>query len=128
MKIPTPSELELLHILWKKREAKVQEINDILNKSKASGYTTTLKLMQLMYQKELVGRRLEGKGHVYFPLVEEGKTKGSLLSRFVESTFGGSSASLVTQLLGNKKVTKKEIEEIRHYLDQLENKKDGPTQ
>lgn len=123
MKAPTPSELEILQTLWNLGEAKVQEINEHLNKSRETGYTTTLKLMQLMHKKQLLGRRQEGKSHVYFPLVKEQATKNSLLSRFVDATFGGSNAGLVMQLLGNKKISKKELQEIRDYLDKIEGEK-----
>ena len=127
MKAPTPSELEILHFLWQQGEARVQEINHALNQNpnqkRLIGYTTTLKLTQLMHEKKLVGRRKEGKSHIYFPLVEEGETKSSLVSRFVDITFGGSSARLVMQLLGNKKISKAEIKEIRDYLNEIEGEK-----
>ena len=123
MKSPTPSELEILHILWELREAKIQEVNEKLNKIKPVGYTTTLKLMQLMHQKELVGRRPDGKSHIYYPLVTADETKSSLLDRFVDATFGGSRTSLMMQLLGNRKVSRDELEKIRDYLDKIEGDK-----
>ncbi|TVZ37312.1 putative transcriptional regulator [Alteromonadaceae bacterium 2753L.S.0a.02] len=123
MKIPTPSELEILEILWRLGEGSAQTVNDVLNEKKPVSYTGTLKLMQLMYQKGLLTRRKEGRSHTYMPTIEESQAKSSLLDRFVETTFGGSAANLVMQLLGNKKVSKKELQNIREYLDNMENKK-----
>ena len=123
MNHPTPAELEILHILWEAGEASTPEVHEKLSLTNDGGYTRTLKFMQLMHEKGLVGRRREGKSHVYFALAKEEETKGSLLDRFINATFGGSKSKLVMQLLGNKKVSKKEIAEIRAYLDDLERKK-----
>jgi BlaI family penicillinase repressor len=117
---PTPSELEILEVLWDLKEATAQDVHERLNKT---SYTGTLKLMQLMHQKGLLDRRREGRSHVYFPLVQENEAKNSLLDRFIDATFGGSASQLVMQLLGNKKVSQKELDNIRAYLDKIEGKR-----
>ena len=123
MSHPTPAELEILQILWQAGEASTPDVHEKLSQTNDGGYTRTLKFMQLMHEKGLLGRRREGKSHVYYPLVKEEDTKGSLLDRFIDATFGGSKSKLVMQLLGNKKVSKKEIAEIRAYLDSIERNK-----
>ncbi|MDQ2076420.1 BlaI/MecI/CopY family transcriptional regulator [Marinimicrobium sp. ABcell2] len=120
MQSPTRSELEILEILWSEGEATAQTVNTRLSAAKPVGYTGTLKLMQLMHQKGLLDRRREGRSHVYVPLISEAEAKSGLLHKFIDATFGGSASRMMMQLLGNKKVSKQELEEIRRYLDQLE--------
>jgi len=117
---PTQAELEILNILWETGENRVQSVHERLNKIRPIGYTTTLKSMQVMAQKGLLDRRLEGRSHVYFPLVQENATKDKLLTRFINSTFRGSNSKLLVQLLGNSQVSKDEIQEIREYLKKIE--------
>jgi len=121
---PTPSELEILQLLWNMGEAKVQSIHDELSKTKQTGYTTTLKIMQLMYEKKILSRRKEGKGHVYFTLVKEEDIQNTLVQQFIQQTFRGSAKKFVMQALGNKKTSKEEIDEIRSFLNELETKQD----
>lgn len=120
---PTPSELEILEILWKEKEATAQFVNDTLNEKKKVSYTGTLKLLQLMHQKGLLARSKEGRSHMYIPVVKESTTKASLLERFIDTTFGGSAGNLMMQLLGNKKVSKTERDTIRKFLDEMEAKR-----
>ncbi len=120
MSTPTPAELEILHVLWQLGEAKVQAVNDTLSEIKPVGYTTTLKTMQIMEQKGLLGRKKDGKSHIYFPQIAQADTQGSMLEKLLQSAFGGSKSQLVMQLLGNKKVSKKELNEIKKFLDSLE--------
>jgi len=117
---PNSSELEILQALWPLGEARVQSINDELCKTKTIGYTTTLKTMQIMEQKGLLGRRKEGKSHIYFPLIAQSVTQNSLLERLLSSAFGGSKSSLVMQLLGGSAVSKQELEEIQTFLKEIE--------
>ena len=117
---PTPAELEILQVLWQLSEAKVQTVNDKLSETKPVGYTTTLKTMQIMEQKGLLGRKKEGKSHIYFPLIAQADTQSSMLDRLLQSAFGGSKSQLVMQLLGNKKISKKELNEIKTFLDSME--------
>lgn len=120
MTTPTPAELEILQVLWFLGEAKVQAVNEQLSELKPVGYTTTLKTMQIMEQKGLLGRRKDGKSHIYFPQIAQADTQSSMLEKLLQSAFGGSKSQLVMQLLGNKKVSKKELNEIKTFLDSLE--------
>src|SRR5664279_1114323 len=101
--VPTRSELEILQVLWKHGPSTVRFINDILNEQKrAVQYTSTLKLMQIMAEKKLLNRDETNMKHIYIAAMEEQKTKGFLLNRFVDSLFNGSASNLMMQLLGNK--------------------------
>jgi len=117
---PTQAELEILNILWDSGEQRVQDIHARLNAIRPIGYTTTLKMMQVMAQKGLLDRRLEGRSHIYSPAIKESATKNKLLRKFIDSTFGGSHSQLVVQVLGNDKVSKEELAEIRQFLSQIE--------
>ena len=118
---PTKSELEILQVLWQYGPSTVRFVNDTLNEQKrAVQYTSTLKLMQIMAEKKMLKRDESNMKHVYIPAMEEQKTKSALLDRFVDSMFNGSASSLMMQLLGNKKTSKKELQEIRDLLNQLD--------
>ena len=120
---PTKSELEILQVLWQFGPSTVRFVNDQLNEQKrAVQYTSTLKLMQIMAEKEMLLTDKSNMKHIYSPAIEEKKTKGFLLEKFVNTMFNGSSSDLMLQLLGNKKTSAAEIEEIRNLLDKLENK------
>ncbi len=116
---PTESELEILTILWDKENATVREVHEELSKNKDSGYTTTLKLLQIMFEKGLVTRDDSNKTHIYQPAVTRQKTQKQFLDKMINSLFAGSSTQLVLQALGNQKATKDELEEIQKYLDNL---------
>ena len=119
---PTKSELEILQILWEFGPSTVRFVNDTLNEQKrAVQYTSTLKLMQIMTEKEMLVSDKTNMKHIYTPAIEEKKTKGFLLDKFVDTLYNGSSSSLMMQLLGNKKTSKKEIDAIRNLLDKLDN-------
>lgn len=118
---PTTAELEILTMLWENEPLTVKEIHEKLTESKDIGYTTALKIMQNMTAKGLLRREPNGKNHLYFSVYKKEETRGKLLDRFVESTFAGSASSLVMQLLGNKKTSSKEIEEIKKIIDKMEN-------
>ena len=116
---PTESELEILTILWDKENATVRDVHEELSKNKDSGYTTTLKLLQIMFEKGLVTRDDSNKTHIYQPAVTRQKTQKQFLDKMINSLFAGSSTQLVLQALGNQKATKVELEEIQKYLDNL---------
>ncbi|MEO6868184.1 MAG: BlaI/MecI/CopY family transcriptional regulator [Ginsengibacter sp.] len=116
---PTESELEILQIIWNREKATVREVHEELIKTKPSGYTTTLKLMQIMHEKGLVTRDERKKTHVYFAAVSRNKTQKFFLDRMISGLFGGSSTQLVLQALGNQKSSKAELEQIRKFLDDL---------
>lgn len=120
---PTDSELEILQILWQLKSATVRDVNEVLskNKGKEVGYTTTLKLMQIMHEKGLAERDVSSRTHVYRPLVSQKDTQVNLVSKIIDTVFNGSPAQLVMQALDSKKSSPKEIELIRKYLEQMQN-------
>jgi len=121
---PTRSELEILQVLWQHGPSTVRFVNDKLNEEKrAVQYTSTLKLMQIMYEKKLLKRDESSMKHVYSPAMEEQRTKSFLLDRFVDSMFNGSASTLMMQLLGNKKTSKEELDAIRELLNKLDKEK-----
>lgn len=119
---PTESELEILQILWEKGNCTVRDVHEILTINKEAGYTTTLKLMQIMHEKGLVKRDTSSKTHLYSALASQQKTQQHLVSKLIDNAFNGSAARLVMQALGNHTSSKDEIEEIKKYLDGLANK------
>ena len=117
---PTDSELEILQILWKNGPNTVKFVNDELNKRKEVGYTTTLKTMQIMFDKKILSREKSGRSHTYKAVSEENETKNQLIDKILDSAFGGSASKLVMQALGNRKTSEKEISEIRELLNKIE--------
>ena len=121
---PTKSELEILQVLWQHGPSTVRFVNDELNNMKREvNYTSTLKLMQIMTEKGILVRDETNMKHVYAPAHPEEKVKGQLLNRFVDSLYNGSASSLMMQLLGDKKPSKKEIDEIRELLNKMDKRK-----
>ncbi len=116
---PTESELEILQVLWSKGLATVREVHEELSKFKDAGYTTTLKLMQIMNEKGLVKRDDSMRTHVYQSAVNKEFTQKHILSKMIDSLFGGSSTQLVIQALGEHKATVEELEKIQVILDKL---------
>jgi predicted transcriptional regulator len=116
---PTESELEILQVLWQKGTASVREVHEELSKTKEAGYTTTLKLMQIMHEKGLVKRDASVKTHIYQPAVSREKTQKHLLGKMIDSLFGGSPTQLVIQALGDHQASPSELEEIQKLLDSL---------
>ncbi|HEY9343449.1 MAG TPA: BlaI/MecI/CopY family transcriptional regulator [Hanamia sp.] len=119
---PTGSELEILQILWEREAATVREVHEELSKTKSSGYTTTLKLMQIMFEKGIVTRDDRAKTHIYKAAVSRKKTQKQFLDKMINGLFAGSSTQLVLQALGNQKASKSELDEIQKYLDDLKNR------
>ena len=116
---PTESELEILRVLWSKESATVREVHEALAASKDVGYTTTLKLMQIMHEKGLVSRDDSSKTHIYKALVSREKTQKHLLGKMIDNLFAGSPAQLVMQALGNHKTSRDELDEIQDLLNTL---------
>ncbi len=117
---PTEAELQILQVLWQHGPSTVRFVNERLNEEKSTGYTTTLKTMQIMFEKKLVSRNEESRKHVYQAGVKEEVVQKQLLDRFLDKTFRGSAMKMVMQALGNRKTSKKELDEIRKLLDKLE--------
>jgi BlaI family transcriptional regulator, penicillinase repressor len=118
---PTEAELEILQVLWERGPCSVREVNDVLSAKRDIGYTTTLKFLQIMHEKGLLEREKDGKGHIYAAIVDRELTQRVLLDRFLESAFSGSAMQLVLQTLGGHKASPAEIDQIRAYLDTIEN-------
>ncbi len=116
---PTEGELEILQILWAKQRATVREVYEELSEYKYSGYTTTLKLMQIMFDKGLVNRDETSRTHVYKAAVTKERTQKQLVGKMVDTLFGGSSTQLVMRALGSQPPSKKDLEEIQKILDNL---------
>jgi BlaI family transcriptional regulator, penicillinase repressor len=116
---PTESELEILQVLWEKGEATVREVHEELAKHKDAGYTTTLKLLQIMFEKKLVTRDDSSKTHIYSPAVSREKTQKQLVGKMINSLFAGSPGQLVMQALGNHQASQEELDEIQKLLDNL---------
>ena len=116
---PTESELEILQVLWRKSIATVRDVHEELSKSKDVGYTTTLKLMQIMHEKGLVKRDESTRTHVYQSAVNRENTQKHMLNKLIDSLFGGSTTQLVLQALGENKATPEEIEKIQNLLNNM---------
>ena len=119
---PTESELEILNILWSKGACTVRDVHEVLEQNKDAGYTTTLKLMQIMHEKNLLTRDASARSHVYSANVSQEKTQGQIVKKLIDNVFNGSAAQLVMQALGNHKTDKNELEAIKMYLKEMENK------
>jgi BlaI family transcriptional regulator, penicillinase repressor len=117
---PTNAELAILSVLWRRGRSTVREVHDVLRGERAEsvGYTTILKLLQIMTEKKLVKRDTRARTHVYSAAVSEATTRGHLLSDLVERAFGGSSLALVLQALSTTRATPAELEQVRRLLDQ----------
>lgn len=120
---PTESELEILAIMWKKKQATVRDVHEELSKNKDAGYTTTLKLMQIMHEKKLLTRDDRSKSHIYAPIVSQENTRKQFLHKMIDNLFGGSSAELVLQALGDSNPSPAELEKIRALIEAMKSKK-----
>ncbi len=120
---PTDSELVILQVLWSDGPSTVRVVNEKLNATskKEIGYTTTLKLMQLMAEKGLVCRDTSSRTHIYAAAYARESVQKNLLRRFVDSTFGGSAAGLVLRALGDRQTSPEEMAEIKRLIETLEN-------
>lgn len=119
---PTDAEMEILQILWEKGSASVRDINDQLNAKRDVGYTTTLKMMQIMHEKGMVQRDTAARSHIYSAIAKENDTKNTLIQDFVEVAFNGSAMSLVMQALGNTASSQSELDELKNLISKLEKK------
>ena len=121
---PTESQLAILQVLWENEPCTVRFVNDKLNAqrtgSKTIGYTTTLKLMQIMTEKGLLNRKVEGRKHTYTSVIKQSETQSVLLDDFLQSTFNGSAMKLVMQALGNHETSKDELDKIKALIQKIE--------
>lgn len=117
---PTESELEILSILWDKENATVREVHEVVSTSKDVGYTTTLKLMQIMNEKGLVTRNESAKTHIYTPSYSKDQAQEVYVGKMIKTLFSGSATELVMQALGNQKPNNDELNEIKKFIESLE--------
>jgi len=117
---PTDGELEILAVLWSRGPATVRDVHEAISRRKATQYTTVLKLMQIMAEKNLVRRDESQRAHVYQPCRSKEWTRRQLAGDLLARAFGGSAASFVMGALAARKASRAELEEIRRLLDEYE--------
>lgn len=120
---PTDAELEILKVLWRRGPSTVREVFDALSEKRGTGYTTVLKLMQIMAEKGLVTRDETARAHLYAAAQEEGETQSRLVGDLVRKAFDGSARNLVLHALSTERASEEELSEIRLMLDELERRK-----
>ncbi|QOY88950.1 BlaI/MecI/CopY family transcriptional regulator [Paludibaculum fermentans] len=114
---PTASELEILGVLWEQGPSTVRQVHEVLDGRKPTGYTTVLKLLQIMSEKGLVAREESARAHVYRAAAAREETQGQLVGDLVDRAFGGSAAELVMRALSTRPASQEELDEIRRMLD-----------
>lgn len=117
---PTQSELAILGVLWSRGPSTVRDVHDVLGRAREAGYTTVLKLMQIMTDKGLVRRDERQRTHVYSAALERSQVQRALLADLLERAFDNSAGALVMQALSTRRASSAEIARIRHMLDELE--------
>jgi BlaI family transcriptional regulator, penicillinase repressor len=117
---PTEKELEILQIIWEKGSVAVKDVHEALGGEEENGYTTILKMMQIMHEKGLVTRQKSGKLHLYCAVSSRENTRQQILDKMIDTVFQGSAMKLVMSALGNKKSSPEELLEIKKYLEKLE--------
>lgn len=117
---PTAAELEILRVLWEHGPSTVREVCDVVSQSKPTGYTTVLKLLQIMTAKGMVVRDENERAHVYQAVQAAESTKSQLVSDLLQRAFSGSASQLMMHALAGKKTPPQEIDEIRRLLDAYE--------
>jgi len=120
---PTDAELAILRVLWERGPSSVRDVHDALSSEQTTGYTTVLKLLQIMTEKGLVVRDETQRAHIYEARYSEQRTQRQLLTDLMERAFGGSPAKLVMQALASKRTSVEELDAIREILDRMEGEK-----
>lgn len=122
IKQPTNAELMILQVLWNRGSGTVREVFNELKESRDTGYTTVLKLMQIMTEKNLLRCDKKVRPQVYRPAQSQSRTQRQLIASLMEKAFNGSPGNLVVQALSSKKASPEERRRIRELLDKLEGK------
>jgi BlaI family transcriptional regulator, penicillinase repressor len=117
---PTPAELEILRVLWRIGPATVRDVQDAIPAARRSGYTTVLKLLQIMTEKGLVAREPQGRAHLYRAIPSESQARRQIVGDMLDRVFGGAAEQLVMHALTARKASPEELAEIRKLLDRLE--------
>jgi BlaI family transcriptional regulator, penicillinase repressor len=123
---PTDAELAILRVLWDRGSSTVRQVHEVLTESRETGYTTTLKLMQIMAEKGLVVRDESARTHIYAARLSQDQTQRQLVLDLVDRAFGGSAAALVMQALSAQPTTSEELEEIRRLIRDHDRSSDDP--
>lgn len=121
--VPTDAELEILQVLYEHGPQTVRFVNDEINKSREVGYTTTLKFMQMMLEKNILHRDIIDRIHIYQPLISENQTQKTVVNDLLHRAFRGSATNLVMNLLGNENTSQQELDEIKLLIKNIESKK-----
>ena len=116
-----------MQILWEYGPLTVRQVNDKLNEHRNVGYTTTLKIMQIMAEKKLLSRDTAKRSHVYSPILPPDEVKSNILDHVLKTVFKGSRSSLVVQALGDHQVSVEELDEIKKAIEEMEEKSNGPV-
>lgn len=116
---PTESEMEVLQIMWDKEPCTVRDVHDVLEKTKDVGYTSTLKLMQIMFDKGMVERDTTSRSHLYKSLISREQAQETALDKFIDTVFKGSGTELIMKALGRHVASEKELDEISAYLNRF---------
>lgn len=119
---PTEAELAILNVLWEHGPSTVRQVQNQLQDERGTGYTTTLKLMQIMFEKGLLRRDDSLKSHVYSAAITRQKTQKALVTKMIDQLFDGSAQQLIMQALSSRKTSTKELAEIRDLIDSFERK------
>jgi BlaI family transcriptional regulator, penicillinase repressor len=117
---PTDAELAILRVLWSRGPSTVRQVHEVISRDRETGYTTVLKLMQIMTEKGLVERDESERTHVYQARLTQEQTQQQLVDNLLEKAFGGSAAQLVMRALAAKEASADELAQIRQLLDELE--------
>ncbi len=117
---PTEKELEILQILWEKGPVAVKDVHEAMGGESINGYTTILKLLQIMNEKGLVTRQKSGKLHLYEAVPTRENTSRQIIDKMIDTVFQGSAMKLVMSALGNTKSSQEELSEIKKYLEKLQ--------
>jgi predicted transcriptional regulator len=120
---PTDSELGILRVLWRLGPSTVRDVHDVLSRKRPTGYTTVLKLLQIMTEKGLVTRNEQDRAHIYAASQTEDVAQQRLVSDLVDRAFDGSARKLILQALATRRTSPEEIDEIRRLLDSLTGEK-----
>ena len=119
----TKSELLIMQTLWEIGACTVRAIHEEITKTKKIGYTSTLKTMQLMYQKGLLKKDTSTVAHIYEPNIERTQVQGSLLNDFLKRTYSGNASNMILQALGNEKISDQELQAIDDFLKKMKDKR-----
>ena len=122
---PSDSELEIMQILWENGPLTVRDVNDQLNIERRVGYTTTLKIMQIMTEKEMLTRDTGQRSHIYSPTMKPEEVQVNILDHVIKTAFRGKTSSLVLRALGHHNASHEEMKEIKAMIEKMEKRQDG---